>query len=189
MTDPMMPLGRNDRPSPASRLMSRPPTNEPTRPATRAIPQSILDEDRPCNTWARAPMIIPNSRIPSSSTAVPYAILHRTTSLLAATTSSNGFKPTTPIRRSNQLSPAARVHDHSFREVDTAVLPPGSTSDPKAADVGSHVMTARNRPDTTGGTKHQIATTTPDPVDAQLEVVAVADVAVEPMVLPPGLSA
>ena len=39
--EPMMPLARSSRPSPAMRLESRPPTKEPTRPATKAIVQSM----------------------------------------------------------------------------------------------------------------------------------------------------
>ena len=69
--EPMRPLGRRARPSPASRLTSSPPMNDPANPATRAIPQSSRETDRPNSTCAEAPTSIPKPSIAKISTAVP----------------------------------------------------------------------------------------------------------------------
>ncbi len=69
--EPMKPLGRRARPSPASKLTSSPPMNDPANPATRAIPQSSRETDRPNSTCAVAPTSIPKPSIAKISTAVP----------------------------------------------------------------------------------------------------------------------
>ena len=53
--EPMTPLGRNSSPSPAIRLASMPPTNEPIRPATNASPQLFRRLVRPRIIWATQP--------------------------------------------------------------------------------------------------------------------------------------
>ena len=53
MNEPISPLGRTLRPSPAMRLNSSPPMNEPTRPATRASDQSMPGALRPTRTAPR----------------------------------------------------------------------------------------------------------------------------------------
>ena len=68
-SEPMMPLGRSARPSPANRLMTRPPTNEPPTPAAQARPQSMPDLDLPTISWATAPTSSPNRMIPMISMA------------------------------------------------------------------------------------------------------------------------
>src|SRR5262245_38282230 len=65
--DPISPLGRKASPSPASRLTSRPPTSEPTRPATRVRPSGFVPMPR--TSWASQPTMNPNARIPKISTS------------------------------------------------------------------------------------------------------------------------
>jgi len=66
-TEPMMPLGRSSRPSPDRRLASRPPTSEPTRPATIAIVQSTPVDPLPRMSCAAAPTSIPKRMMPMKS--------------------------------------------------------------------------------------------------------------------------
>lgn len=75
----MIPLGRNSSPSPARRLMSRPPMNEPPTPATNARVQSIPVPDLPTTSCATAPTSSPNRIIPMINIArVQVDILTRT---------------------------------------------------------------------------------------------------------------
>ena len=57
------PLGLRSRPSPESRLISRPPTKEPT--SRRRTPGSsrCLEQDLPSSSWAAAPVIMPKRMI------------------------------------------------------------------------------------------------------------------------------
>jgi hypothetical protein len=57
--EPMKPLGRSLRPSPAMALSSMPPTNEPARPAMSAWPFGC--EPIPKASWASQPMNNPNT--------------------------------------------------------------------------------------------------------------------------------
>ena len=70
--EPMSPLGLIASPSPASRLNSSPPTNEPPNPAINAIVQSTRSPFRPRMNCASAPIIIPPTRIAKMSTAARY---------------------------------------------------------------------------------------------------------------------
>jgi hypothetical protein len=49
------------------RLASRPPTNEPTRPATIAMVQSMRPDFLPRISWASAPMSMPKRISPRMS--------------------------------------------------------------------------------------------------------------------------
>jgi len=70
--EPMIPLRRKARPSPAIRLARRPPRNDPRIPATRALPHSTPRADRPTMSCAAAPTSIPNKMIPSRSMVRDY---------------------------------------------------------------------------------------------------------------------
>ena len=72
--EPMMPLGLRSRPSPDSRLINRPPTNEPTMPVTMAVDQSIRPSYRPRISWAPAPTTMPNT-IMASTRYMPQRIV------------------------------------------------------------------------------------------------------------------
>src|SRR4029453_1062849 len=64
--DPISPLGRNSRPSPAIRLASNPPTTEPRKPATNASVQAVRPWLRPTITCAIQPAasaIVSSARI------------------------------------------------------------------------------------------------------------------------------
>src|SRR5262245_20503692 len=62
-----MPLGRSRSPSPDNRLINRPPTKDPTSPATNANVQSILFADLPKISCAPAPTSMPNKMSPRIS--------------------------------------------------------------------------------------------------------------------------
>ena len=69
--EPMMPLGRSASPSPLSRLMSRPPTNDPARPTTRSSAQ-LMGWSRARSRCAIQPANMPHTRMNSRITGAPF---------------------------------------------------------------------------------------------------------------------
>ena len=97
--EPIMPLGRSERPSPEIRLINKPPTKDPTSPATKASVQSIPLALFPRISCATAPTTMPNKMSPRMST--PGSIDERT-----AATSRSTATPTcwsAPVSREHAV--------------------------------------------------------------------------------------